>query len=163
MIRKNIVFLICVLNLIHNTSIGKNIDYIIKIRESPIKYSDDLNEYYLTFTQTGEDGSKTILRFPIQYDPFTGKKLENSKRASVFHQRDEVEVKAIQQEMRQFRSLQEIINRYGQPDKVWKNLHSDGSLQYDFKTSYQTIELSVIVYDENNVDYIISSKEIPEN
>jgi hypothetical protein len=128
-------------------------------RKSPIEHDKNLSEYNLV----SGDG-KTHYRMYFCF--FCGGRLPESKRASLFTDPSEEEIKEVAELMSKVRSMEQAIGVLGKPDETVKapkaasgeNGRSEYKNHHRYLTRWKTLDLTVRERNDGSLDSAFTGK-----
>ena len=127
-------------------------------RNCPIVYDHSLNEYNLV----SEDGK---VRYRLYFCFFCGGKLPESKRASLFTEPSDKEMREVALLMAKVRSMQQAIEVLGKPDQTIKaprTAQENGKSAYKshhrYSSRWKTLDLTVRERADGSIDSAFTGK-----
>ena len=130
-------------------SIWASNDPLKELADDPdcqIIYDSRVGEHQIRW-KTKIDGKDAVKSMRLFYDPFTGEKLE-SRRGELFTTPSKEELHQISQKLNKLRNINEVIQEFGEPDKIWPRKEKTKTTQYDYRTQFETLTLTLKVYDD---------------
>jgi len=133
---------------------------LAKDGNSPIIFDERTSEYQIYYETISDSGNKAQRKFPLRFDPFTGKPLK-AKREDLFQKVDPAEEKDFLSKRRNIKSVQDIVDAFGSPSRTWpKGSAPEDATQIDYLDSYETIGISFNILDDGSVKSMRYGKQI---
>jgi hypothetical protein len=115
--------------------------------EFPIKFDADMNEFQLLHSYTNTVGERLVSRWILYYDPFTGQRLPESTRGSLFETPDAGDLSDLAARLRDVTKLEDVRRILGQPDDVFP---ANGDIRQQWTYSRLSKTVRVIVQETTN-------------
>jgi hypothetical protein len=134
-------FVVIILALPRGSDAEPSLDRInefVQLKEFPIHFDKQLNEYQLVHKRP--DGLTSY--FPLAFCPWTGAKLPASLRDSAFDEVDNGEIRSLSRRLAGVKSLQDVARNLGPADHLFTN--SDGGIQLTYTKLAKTVEVVIV-------------------
>jgi hypothetical protein len=150
----------------NHLSSKSQLDKLVATKGAPVIYNKQVGEYQLVWTnyqrisiQGSPEDAVVVNTVPLAFDPFTGKKLE-SRRDELFAAPSKAESKEVFKKLESCKRIEDVIQQFGKPDRVWPQNDSRPPSQYDFEKGFKTLTLVVTVQADGSLVTHVVGKQI---